>query len=97
MPIGLCRWEALHFRQVVKQSVAQTLEHPLVLILHPLLRHSFRLVNRVGSSLRRKDGPLDKEVGGQDRTRRTRVLCLDVKQPSSVTNIVVVAEERRTL
>ena len=88
---------ALHLGQVVKQSIAQTLEHSFVLLLHPLLGHRLRLVERIRRPLRREDAALDEQVGGQDRTGRTRVLSLDMEQPSSVTDVMVIAKERRTL
>jgi hypothetical protein len=88
---------ALHNRQEIELPIAQTLEHVFVLLLHPLLSDRLRLVERIGRPLGRKDGPLDEEVRGKNRTSRSRVLSLDVKQPSSVTDVMVIAKERRTL
>ena len=87
----------LNLWQVIELPIAQTLEHVLVLLLHPLLGDRLRLFQRIRGPLGRKDGPLDEEVRGKNRTSRSRVLSLDVKQPSSVTDVMVIAKERRTL
>jgi hypothetical protein len=90
-------WKTLDLGQVVKQAIAQLFEHGLVLFLHALLRHGLRLIEGIRCALRRKNGAFDEKVRRDDRPGWSRVLGLDMKQPSGMTNIVVIAEERRTL
>ncbi len=82
---------------VVELPALEVLQHRLVLRLHQRLDRVLRRAGVVDQLAGRDDHAAMEHVREQMRRHHARILGLDVKHQAAIADVVVVAEDRRTL